>query len=105
MAKLIRDPELDRLVEELNSDHQEVPLPSRRGEGEGRSLPEWPPAQVATGNPLEAMLIQMARPGASDPHVIACSPPGCRVRRPPSPRQAGPPARGQTLSDSTALLY
>ena len=79
MAKLIRDPELDRLVEELNSDHEQVPLPSRRGEGEGRFLPEWPPAQVATGNALEAMLIEMARRGASDLHVIAGSPPVFRV--------------------------
>src|SRR5256885_14485585 len=98
MAKLIRDPELDRLVEELNSDHQQVPLPSRRGEGEGRSLPEWPPAQVATGNALEAMLIEMARRGASDLHVIAGSPPGFPVGGPPARAPAGPPARAATHS-------
>src|SRR6266536_3057117 len=91
MAKLIRDPELDRLVEELNSD-QEPPLAVEPGEGgalrlgSGQAprpvrgaLAEWPPPQAASGNALEAMLIEMARRGASDLHVIAGSPPVFRV--------------------------
>src|SRR6266513_4373071 len=75
MAKLIRDPDLDRLVEELNQvDEPEGPRPVARASGD-----EWPPAQVSAGNALEAMLIEMARRGASDLHVIAGSPPVFRV--------------------------
>src|SRR5436305_8037880 len=104
MAKLIRDPELDRLVEELNSDRQQVPLPARRGEGEGRSLPEWPPAQVATGNALEAMLIEMARRGASDLHVIAGSPPVFRVGGRLARAEAAPLAGDETQSIFNELM-
>jgi len=72
MAKLMRDPELDRLVEELNNEEGvEGPLPLPRQ--------EWPPSQVRAGNPLESLLIDMARRGASDLHVIAGSPPVFRV--------------------------
>src|ERR1043165_561908 len=72
MAKLMRDPELDRLVEELNNEEgAEGPLPVPRQ--------DWPPSQVRAGNPLEPLLIEMARRGASDLHVIAGSPPVFRV--------------------------
>src|SRR5437764_8281937 len=104
MAKLIRDPALDRLVEELNSDHQQVPLPARPGEGEGRSLPEWPPAQVATGNALEVMLIEMARRGASDLHVIAGSPPVFRVGGRLARAEAAPLAGDETQSIFNDLM-
>jgi twitching motility protein PilT len=83
MAKLMRDPELDRLVEELNN--EETPLPAGgervvpQAPGEGRPRQEWPPSQVSSGNPLESLLIDMARRGASDLHVIAGSPPVFRV--------------------------
>jgi twitching motility protein PilT len=80
MAKLIRDPELDRLVEELNTDDDpQSPLPAALGEGGRRPGEGWPSAQVSTGKPLETMLIEMARRGASDLHVIAGSAPVYRV--------------------------
>ena len=76
MAKLMRDPELDRLVEELNQNDDEPELARPSG-----TVPraEWPPSQVTSGNPLESMLIEMARRGASDLHVIVGSPAVFRV--------------------------
>jgi twitching motility protein PilT len=76
MAKLMRDPELDRLVEELNQNDDEPEL-ARPSSAAPRA--EWPPSQVTSGNPLESMLIEMARRGASDLHVIAGSPAVFRV--------------------------
>jgi len=76
MAKLMRDPELDRLVEEINQNDDEPELERPAG---AAPRPEWPPSQVRAGNPLESMLIEMARRGASDLHVIAGSPPVFRV--------------------------
>jgi len=74
MAKLIRDPELDRLVEELNNEEE-----AALAQPAGAPRADWPPAQVRAGNPLESLLIEMARRGASDLHVIAGSPPVFRV--------------------------
>jgi len=75
MAKLMRNDELDRLVEELNQNDEEgTPLRAVRPPPEG-----WPPAQVRSGNALESLLIEMARRGASDLHLIAGSPPVFRV--------------------------
>jgi len=71
MTKLIPDPELERLVEELNR--------SERAETVVERPPEWPPAQVPSGQPLESLLIEMARRGASDLLIIAGSPPVFRV--------------------------
>jgi twitching motility protein PilT len=77
MAKLIRDPELDRLVEQLNNDDErDLPGPSDAADV---ARAGWPAAQVSTGKPLEAMLIEMAQRGASDLHVIAGSAPVFRV--------------------------
>ncbi|HKS25037.1 MAG TPA: PilT/PilU family type 4a pilus ATPase [Thermoanaerobaculia bacterium] len=76
MAKLMRDPELDRLVEEINQNDDEPELERPAG---AAPRPEWPPSQVRAGNPLESLLIEMARRGASDLHVIAGSPPIFRV--------------------------
>ena len=39
----------------------------------------WPAAQVPSGNPLEALLVDVARRGASDLLLIAGSPPVFRV--------------------------
>ena len=76
MAKLVRDPEIERLIEELNqNDDADAPRPVAGPAARA----EWPPSQVRTGNALEAMLIEMARRGASDLHVIAGSPPVFRV--------------------------
>src|SRR5205823_3840540 len=55
MTKLIRDPQLDELVKELNQ---------RRAEEEP-TLPSWPPALIPSGNPMEGLLTEMARRGAS----------------------------------------
>jgi twitching motility protein PilT len=70
MSKLIRDPQLDQLVKELN----------REGPAEEQQVvPAWPPAQVPTGNPIEPLLVEVARRGASDLLIIAGSPPIYRV--------------------------
>ena len=69
MTRLVPDPELEQLVRELNERDAAV-------EGE-RSA--WPSAQVPSGNPLEALLIDVARRGASDLLLIAGSAPVFRV--------------------------
>ena len=70
MSKLIRDPQLDQLVKELNRE---------RPAQEPEVVPAWPPAQVPTGNPIEPLLADVARRGASDLLIIAGSPPIYRV--------------------------
>jgi twitching motility protein PilT len=72
MTRLFPDPELNRLVRELNEE-QETPA----ADGVNRS--PWPAAQVPSGNPLEALLIEVARRGASDLLIIAGAPPIFRV--------------------------
>ena len=69
MTKLIRDPQLDDLVKELN----------RPGVEEDPAAPSWPPALIPTGNPIEALLIEMARRGASDLLILAGAKPVFRV--------------------------
>ncbi|HEV7487197.1 MAG TPA: PilT/PilU family type 4a pilus ATPase [Thermoanaerobaculia bacterium] len=69
MTRLVPDPELEQLVRELNERDAAV---------EGvRSA--WPAAQVPSGNPLETLLVDVARRGASDLLLIAGSPPVFRV--------------------------
>ena len=70
MTKLIRDPQLDQLVKELNRE---------RPAEEPEAVPAWPPAQVPTGNPIEPLLVDAARRAASDLLIIAGSPPIYRV--------------------------
>ncbi|HXA16481.1 MAG TPA: PilT/PilU family type 4a pilus ATPase [Thermoanaerobaculia bacterium] len=70
MTRLLPDPELDRLVRELN-EHEAA--------AEAVSRSPWPAAQVPSGNPLEALLIDVARRGASDLLIIAGAPPVFRV--------------------------
>ena len=65
--KLIRDPQLDELVRELN---QATPS--------GDAAP--PPDLVPTGNELEELLGDMAQRGASDLLLVAGSPPVFRVQ-------------------------
>jgi len=72
MKKLARDPELEQLVRELN--HSE---PAANVERVASAA--WPAAQVAEGNPLERLLIEMAQRGASDLLIIAGVPPVLRV--------------------------
>ena len=71
MPKLIRDPQLEELVRELNQ---------REGEPRdetGRATS--PPAVVPQGNALEQLLIDMAQRGASDLLIVAGAPPIFRV--------------------------
>ena len=69
MTRLLPDPELEQLVRELNEREAAV-------EGE-RS--QWPAAEVPSGNPLEALLVDAARRGASDLLLISGSQPVFRV--------------------------
>jgi twitching motility protein PilT len=66
MPKLIRDPQLEELIRELNG------APASAGIG-------LPPAVVPEGNALEKLLIEMAQRGASDLLIIAGSPAVFRV--------------------------
>ncbi|HEX9458534.1 MAG TPA: PilT/PilU family type 4a pilus ATPase [Thermoanaerobaculia bacterium] len=91
MTRLLPDPELDRMVRELN-EHEAA------AEAVNRS--PWPAAQVPSGNPLEALLIEVARRGASDLLIIAGAPPVFRVGG-HLLRGAGPPLSGD---DVAALL-
>jgi twitching motility protein PilT len=71
MTRLLPDPDLERLVRELNE--RETAAAAI-----GEQSP-WPTAQVPTGNPLEALLVEVARRGASDLLLIAGSQPVFRV--------------------------
>lgn len=71
MAKLIRDPELEALVRELNDVEPAT--------DEARAVAPWPAANVPEGNALEALLIEMAQRGASDLLIVAGVPPVFRV--------------------------
>lgn len=64
MKKLIRDPQLDELVRELN---------------QGDTPADNVPSHVPEGNPLEQMLIEVAQRGASDLLLVAGSPPILRI--------------------------
>jgi twitching motility protein PilT len=100
MTKLIRDPELDRLVEELNQNDEE-PQALRLA-----SVPKagWPPAQVGAGNVLEPLLIEMARRGASDLHIIAGSPPVFRIAGRLARAEAAPLSGDETQSIFNELM-
>ena len=66
MSRLTRDPELDQLVRAIN-------------EGPAADTPAaaqlWPAADVPAGNPLQPLLAEMARRGASDLLIMADAPP------------------------------
>ncbi len=64
MTRLIRDPQLDELVRELNL---------------GQNAAADAPATVPQGNELELLLIEMGQRNASDLHVIAGAPPILRI--------------------------
>ena len=71
MPKLIRDPQLEELVRELNQ---------REGEPHDESgRATSPPAVVPEGNALEKLLIDMAQRGASDLLLLAGAAPIFRV--------------------------
>jgi twitching motility protein PilT len=71
MTKLIRDPELEALVRELNDKEPAT--------DETRAAAAWPPASVPEGNALEGLLIDMAQRGASDLLLVAGVPPVFRI--------------------------
>jgi twitching motility protein PilT len=71
MPKLIRDPQLEELVRELN--HRE----GEPRDETGRAIS--PPAVVPQGNALEQLLIDMAQRGASDLLIVAGAPPIFRI--------------------------
>ena len=73
MTKLIRDPQLDQLVEELNRSEVEEVVE------EQAPTPAWPPVQIPSGNALEELLMDMARRGASDLLILAGTKPIFRV--------------------------
>jgi twitching motility protein PilT len=68
LSKLIRDPQLEELVKELNRDG-----------GEETAAAEWPPSQIPSGDPLEGLLAEAARRGASDLLLLAGAQPIFRV--------------------------
>ena len=71
MTKLIRDPQLDELVKELNrSDAEEERQAATSG---------WPPALVPGDSPIEPLLADMVRRGASDLLILAGTKPIFRV--------------------------
>src|SRR5207237_1721471 len=77
--KLIRDPELEQLVKQLNRD---TPRSSRDNDDpidDDATAPQFPPAILGDGNPFERLLIEMAQRGASDLLVVAGMPPVLRV--------------------------
>ena len=88
MTRLLPDPELEQLVRELNE---------REEAGETGARSPWPAAQVPSGNPLEALLIEVARRGASDLLIIAGAPPVFRIGGHLA-RAAGPPLSGDDVS-------
>jgi twitching motility protein PilT len=71
MKKLVRDPELEALVRELND--------TEPASNDERAVASWAPASVAEGNPLEALLIEVAQRGASDLLLVAGVPPVFRI--------------------------
>jgi twitching motility protein PilT len=75
MTRLLPDPELERLVKELNEERETAAAVAAAGGNRS----QWPAAQVPTGNPLEALLIDVARRGASDLLIIAGVEPVFRV--------------------------
>ena len=69
MAKLEPDPHLEQLVRELNGSDPVAP----------QRQPNWPPANVAAGHPLESLLLEMTHRGASDLLLLAGIPPVMRI--------------------------
>ena len=70
MAKLLRDPQLEALVRELND--------AEGATDEARAVLAWP-SSVPEGNALETLLIEVAQRGASDLLIVAGAPPVFRI--------------------------
>jgi twitching motility protein PilT len=77
MSDLLRDPDLDRLVEQLNQDR-----PKPEAGPSFSTAPRLVPARLSRvdeGEPLEALLAEMTRRGASDLLLVAERPPVYRI--------------------------
>src|SRR5262245_898198 len=75
MSRLTRDPELDQLVRTIN---ERAPEATDRRSNEPAPH-AWPPADVPEGNPMQALLLEMSRRGASDLLLMAGAPPVFRA--------------------------
>src|SRR5947209_3623447 len=73
MKKLMRDPNLDQLVEELNRTN----APGPRAVEDVPSAP--PPSTLAEGGAFESLLKEMCERGASDLLIVAGMPPVFRI--------------------------
>ncbi|HUJ15783.1 MAG TPA: PilT/PilU family type 4a pilus ATPase [Thermoanaerobaculia bacterium] len=91
MTKLIRDPDLDELVKELN--RSEAPDEASAGGA-------WPPALIPSGNPIEPLLAEMTRRGASDLLILAGVKPILRI----GGRLTSPEGAALSLDDVHSLL-
>ena len=81
MTKLVRDPQLDELVKELNRSDApgEVAVGTPAMTVQEAAESSWPAALVPTENPIEPLLNEMARRNASDLLILAGSKPIFRV--------------------------
>lgn len=77
MNDFFKNPELDRLVEELNRDAPDAAPESGEDERRRRDRPLL--TEPGAGTPLEKILREMARAGASDLHLITGVPPVLRL--------------------------
>jgi twitching motility protein PilT len=76
MKKLMPDPGLQALVRELNDSEGGA---ATQSEGRAEHRTDMAPLQVAEGNALEQLLIEVAQRGASDLHLVAGVPPVFRI--------------------------
>jgi len=77
MKKLMRDPDLDQLVEELN--RTETPRPRAVDPSTPLGTPAAPPSTVPEGSAFETLLADMVERGASDLLIVAGSAPVFRI--------------------------
>jgi twitching motility protein PilT len=76
MTKLVRDPGLDQLVQELN---QAPAVTTAVNTAPAVAQPQWPPTHVPDGHALEALLAELVRVGGSDLLIFAGSAPVFRI--------------------------
>ncbi len=95
MTKLIRDPQLDELVRELN---QGSAASSADATAETPQQMSAPASIVPAGNDLEQLLVEMAQRGASDLLIIAGAPPIFRVNGLLTRSESGPLSNDEIYS-------
>jgi twitching motility protein PilT len=79
MGKYVPDPEIDRLVQEMNRMEEPEAANAAAGAGSIRELDDIGLRSVSTGEELGGLLGEMVRVGASDLNLIPGSPPIVRV--------------------------